>query len=130
MVETIHKAAIDPLLPAPDPAPANVQAAPGGHGAPFSCAHNHEVRSLGAIANQTPAKETSTEVGSQYLPLTHCEHTRLGTLLAIEAGNVSRGEHLGMGESIQVRIDPHKTCRIGDEPGTARPAGSTPGGGP
>ena len=120
VVEALHEATIDPVLPGPQQSAFPGPVAARGHGIGVAGADQAEEVSLRSIWLQRATRCRAAQVFGQDRALADGEHTRLGPRVG-HGGNVTGGENLRVGNRAQFTVDSDKTLLVHRESRLRRP---------
>src|SRR5262245_48866991 len=108
-----HEAAVDPVLPPPDPSAFHGPASPGSNGVPVTRADDAQELFLQVDGLQGAAQERSPEILLEGFALSHGKDSCLFPRLAYHACRVARGKNTGMGCGLEGVADPDEAIGIG-----------------
>ena len=104
-----HKAAVNPVFAAPYPRATRGKSAPRGHSALVAGGNQRQKSSLGSISLQRPGTQSANEIVSQHRSLAHGINAGFSQFVSIQAGDIARSKHRGMGNTLQTGVGPDKT---------------------
>ncbi len=128
--EATDEAAVDAVLPTPDPAPLPGQRPPQSDRVLIAGADERQGAALRPPGGGCRAVQGGAQVARQGWTGAHRVHARLRPRRARHGGDVARGEDVFVGGGAQVRVHQDETAVVAGQTGGARPFRRAAAGGP
>ena len=121
LVEPPHEAAVDEILPAPDPVAFDHEAVARADGVPLAGRDQVERLALRSEGPQRLSGQGAPDVVGQHRPGAYGIDAGLRQIARAEGGDIARGEHVVAALSAQAGIHPDEAARIEREAGLGEP---------
>jgi len=94
--ELPHEAAVNPVLPSPHPCAFEGDRSTRRYGVPIAGRDERQKLPLREILLERLTQQRTSQVSRKRQPLTHCEHSGLGTRVVHHRSDIAGGEHVAV----------------------------------